>query len=318
MKPHQKCIATKSPFVHLLRGSHRAARRGHRTLSKALLLLALLFGGAAAHAQVAGTVANLSGPLLARKADGTVKILSLKSTVEQGDTLVSEKDTYARIKFIDDSEITLRPNSQIKIDSFVFEEAAPEKDSAVFSLVKGGLRAVTGALGKRSKEKVGVSTPTATIGIRGTTFIAEYIPPTQTPVTRYGAATLAAAEMTMTYGGQPIMSDIPRTVAPLEMLPPKEPMPLQLAQAPVPGNSRPPGLYVHVLDGIINVSNPGGNLNFMPGQFGYTASLQQPPIILPANPGIQFTPPPAFSASTGPQTGPGATRQTESVDCEVR
>ncbi len=44
------------------------------------------------------------------------------------------------------------------------------------------------------------------------------------------------------------------------------------------------GLYVQVLDGAINVSNGGGTQNFAAGQFGYTPSIQQPPIIVPQNP----------------------------------
>src|SRR4051794_41869666 len=111
--------------------------------TKALLLLAALFAATLAFAaDVAGTVTHLSGPLPAKKANGTMKVLAQKSSVEQGDTLISEKDTYARIKFIDDSEITLRPNTQVRIDSFSFDEAKPENDSATFNLVKGGLRAV--------------------------------------------------------------------------------------------------------------------------------------------------------------------------------
>ena len=54
-----------------------------------------------------------------------------------------------------------------------------------------------------------------------------------------------------------------------------------------------PGLYVQVLDGMISVSNGGGSQNFTAGQFGFTPGFQQPPVILPANPGMQFTPPPS-------------------------
>ncbi|NML62331.1 FecR domain-containing protein [Massilia sp. RP-1-19] len=126
--------------------------------------------------QVAGTVVHLSGPLLAKKADGSVKVLARKSEVEQGDTLVAEKGTYAQIRFIDNSEITLRPDTTFKIEAFAYDEARPDADSASFNLVKGGLRSVTGLLGKRNKEKFSLKTPTATIGIRGTTFIAQYVP----------------------------------------------------------------------------------------------------------------------------------------------
>jgi hypothetical protein len=283
--------------------------------TKWLLFLASLLATAAAWAgEVAGTVVNLSGPLLAKKPDGTVKVLSVKSTVEQGDTLVSEKDTYARIKFSDNSEITLRPNSTFKIESFSFDEGKPEKDSAVFNLVKGGLRAVTGTLGKRNNEKFGLNTPTATIGIRGTIFIAEYIPPEGSDTAGYGQASVAAAAMPHEIFGAGTMSDAPLNAAPVQILP------LRLAQIPGPGGGgRAPGLYVQVLDGMINLTNQGGSQNFAAGQFGYTPSIQQPPVILPQNPGMQFTPPPAFNTSTGSQ---GSTTTTASksgnVDCEVR
>ncbi len=105
-----------------------------------------------------------------KRADGASKILAVKSQVDEGDTLTTEKDTYARIKFIDGAEVVLRPDSQFKVESYRYEEAKPAGDNIFVSLVKGGLRAVTGLVGKRNKEKIAYQTPTATIGIRGTHF----------------------------------------------------------------------------------------------------------------------------------------------------
>lgn len=282
--------------------------------TKALLFIASLFATAIAYAgQIAGTVTHLSGPLLAKKVDGTVKVLSQKSNVENGDTLISEKDTYARIKFIDNSEITLRPNSQFKIEDFSFEDDKPEKDNASFNLVKGGLRAVTGALGKRSKEKFGMNTPTATIGIRGTIFVAEYIPPEQPAVASYAFASMAAVTPSSYRGAfDHVMTDVPLRSAPVEVLP------LRVAQG-IPGaGGRLPGLYVQVLDGMVSLTNQGGSQNFAAGQFGYTANINLPPVVLPADPGIKFAPPPAFSSTTGPQAGTTGEAKASEVDCEVR
>ncbi len=268
-------------------------------------------------AQVAGTVVNLSGPLLAKKADGTVKILSVKSEVEQGDTLVSEKGTYARIKFVDNSEITLRPNTLFKIENFSYDEAKPEADNAFFSLLKGGLRSITGALGKRNREKVGINTPTATIGIRGTTFIVQYIDSDTTDVGQVIPAYLPLAAVD---AGLLAASDV-RSDAPTGILPAATELrlpPLQLAQsAPGQGGGLAPGLYVHVIDGLIQLSNRGGVQQFAAGQFGFTGSVVQPPVVVPNNPGIQFNPPPAFQSSTGPQANSGNTKP-KTVDCEVR
>ena len=120
-----------------------------------------------------GTVTQLSGTLSVRKADGSVRILSQRSQISTGDTINTERDSYAQIKFSDGGQITLKPNTAVKIDNFKFAEEKPADDSFLYSLVKGGLRAVTGIVGKRSKDKYQLGTATATIGIRGTTLSAD-------------------------------------------------------------------------------------------------------------------------------------------------
>ena len=79
-----------------------------------------------------------------------------------------------------------------------------------------------------------------------------------------------------------------------------------------------PGLYVQVLDGMINVSNGGGAQNFTAGQFGFTPGFTQPPVILPNNPGLQFTPPPSFSSTTGGTQNGNSGNKPGDVDCIVR
>ena len=123
-----------------------------------------------AQAATAGRVTHLSGILSAKKPDGTSKLLAVKSEVVEGDTVATEADTYARIKFADGGEVVLRPGTQLKIESYAYNAAKPESDNIILSMFKGGLRAVTGLVGKRSREKVSFQTETATIGIRGTNF----------------------------------------------------------------------------------------------------------------------------------------------------
>jgi hypothetical protein len=272
-----------------------------RTAIKALLFGALMWCGAMAWAgQVAGTVRNLSGPLMAKKADGRVKVLSVKSEVEEGDTLVSEKNTYALIKFIDNSEITLKPGSSFKIESFAYDEAKPDADSATFNLVKGGLRSVTGLLGKRNKEKFSMKTPTATIGIRGTTFIAHYIPPPP-PGSRPDAAGKAPNPGAL--GG---------------LIPPGSGSAASKTPAPTVVAPLAPGLHLSVTDGAIIVTNTGGSLGFQAGQFGYVPNANLPPVIVPSNPGLQFVPPPSFDAGAGGATASNGPGQGQATDCIVR
>ncbi|MCP2009702.1 hypothetical protein L1274_003431 [Duganella sp. HSC-15S17] len=272
-----------------------------RALFRGLLLLALCgAAGAGWAAQVAGTIVQLSGPLLAKKAGGVVRILSMRSEVESGDTLVTEKNTYAMVKFIDNSEITLKPGTTFKVEDFSYDAGKPDADSASFNLVKGGLRSVTGLLGKRNKEKFAMKTPSATIGIRGTTFIADIVEPSEEALASRLAYNLAST------------AALDQLAAPVR--------PLMLAQLtlPSPTGARAPGLYVQVLDGLIHVTNPAGTSNFSPGQFGYTPNFRQPPVLLPVNPGIPFTPPPAFNQSTGPSGSGAGTNKSNTIDCEVR
>ena len=139
-----------------------------RTLLAALTVS--LVWGPTAYAATAGQITHLSGTLSAKRADGTSKLLAVKSEVMEGDTLGTETETYARIKFVDGGEVVMRPGTQLKIENYSYNAAKPESDNIVMSMFKGGLRAVTGLLGKRSREKVSFQTETATIGIRGTHF----------------------------------------------------------------------------------------------------------------------------------------------------
>lgn len=135
------------------------------------LLLGAAAGGAYANS---GNVSQLSGTLSVKKPDGSVRILSQKSQIQSGDTLDTQKDSYAQIKFTDGAQITLKPNTSVKIERFNFVESEPRNDGFFYSLVKGGLRAVTGLVGKRGDpEAYKVGTETATIGIRGTSFGAD-------------------------------------------------------------------------------------------------------------------------------------------------
>ncbi|MBN1662741.1 MAG: FecR domain-containing protein [Deltaproteobacteria bacterium] len=140
-------------------------------ISAVTLLLVVFCCSIALAAVEAGRVTHLSGPLFARKTDGATKTLSKNSIVEQGDVLITERRTYARIKFADNSEVTLRPDTQFKVEAFHYEAHNPKQDKAIFSLTKGALRALTGQVGKRSTaDSYKMKTPPAVIGIRGTIY----------------------------------------------------------------------------------------------------------------------------------------------------
>lgn len=142
-----------------------------RTIAAAALLAPLL-----AFAQ--GTVQHLSGTLSVQRTDGTVGVLAEQSPIAVGDVITTQRDSYAQLRFSDGGQVTLRPETQVKIESYAYDQARPERDSFAMQLFKGGLRSLTGLIGKRSNRNAyRMVTATATIGIRGTDYSAIQIDP---------------------------------------------------------------------------------------------------------------------------------------------
>lgn len=131
-------------------------------------LLFLLLASASALAAGAGVVTHLSGTLSVQRPDGSVRILSQKSQVNPGDVLTTQRDSYAQINFTDGSAATMRPETTLKIEAYTFVQEKPQGDAMFMRLLKGGLRTVTGLIGKRGdQDAYKIGTSTATIGIRG-------------------------------------------------------------------------------------------------------------------------------------------------------
>lgn len=131
-------------------------------------IVAGVFVGTDALAAASGEVMHLSGTLSVIRADGTMLVLAQKSEVHPGDSLITQRDSYAQINFTDGSSLTMRPLTQIKLDAYSYEPDKPAADNAFFRLLKGGMRTVTGLIGKRgNQDAYRIGTTTATIGIRG-------------------------------------------------------------------------------------------------------------------------------------------------------
>ena len=95
--------------------------------------------------------------------------LSKGQAIESGDSIVTGSAGQAQIRFTDGGLVSLSPNSQFNIDKYADENDAG-KDSFAVSFLRGGMRAITGLIGKRNRENYKVTTSTATIGIRGSGF----------------------------------------------------------------------------------------------------------------------------------------------------
>lgn len=129
------------------------------------VVLALASGCAAANV---GRVVLAAGETSALRGGQAVR-LALGTVIQEKDVLRTGAASNLQVRFEDDSYVSLRENSELRVDEFRFTNGAG-KESAVFGLLKGGLRAVTGLVGRRNNEDYKMVTPTATIGIRGTDY----------------------------------------------------------------------------------------------------------------------------------------------------
>ena len=90
--------------------------------------------------------------------------------VQRGDALMTGVTGRVQIRFSDGSLVSLQPRSEFRIDDYRFDL---DQQRGFFSLVQGALRTISGAVGKREPDDYRMTTPTATIGIRGTEFLVE-------------------------------------------------------------------------------------------------------------------------------------------------
>ncbi len=122
-----------------------------------------------AHAQTVGRVLMSIGEVSALR-KGQVVPLTIGSTVENQDAIRVGSQSNAQIRFSDESLVALRAGTEFKIENFVFSGREDAASQATFSLVRGGLRTLTGLIGRTQQERYRVRTPVSTVGIRGTSY----------------------------------------------------------------------------------------------------------------------------------------------------
>ena len=111
-----------------------------------LAVMATLFSGQAL-AETAGRVTFITGDVVAISSDGNRRTLTKSDLVNSGERLETGKGRL-QIRFTDGSFISLQPNTVFGLDNYTFARAKPKEGSLLFSFIRGGMRTVSGAIGK--------------------------------------------------------------------------------------------------------------------------------------------------------------------------
>lgn len=123
--------------------------------------------------EVVGRVVDRQGEAYAQSLDTRSsrdkRPLALGAPIYRSDQLFTGEESYLLAAFPDGSRIALKSGSKFIVEDYRFQEPG-YPDKAMFRFVRGGMRAVTGSLGKANHEAYSLETPVATVGIRGTVF----------------------------------------------------------------------------------------------------------------------------------------------------
>ena len=116
-----------------------------------------------------GNVATVTGNARVIRNDKTTP-LKVKDDIYLNDVVQTGANAALGITFIDNTTFNLRANTKITIDNYVYEDGG-KSNAAIFDVAKGTAAFVAASVAKTGDMKI--TTPTATLGIRGTTGLVE-------------------------------------------------------------------------------------------------------------------------------------------------
>ena len=123
----------------------------------------------AAPAEPIGNVATLTGSATVTR-NNTSTPLKLQDDIYLNDMLQTSANSTLGITFIDATTFNLTANASITVDNYVYEDGG-KQNAAVFDIARGTVAFVAAAVARTGDMKI--LTPTATLGIRGTTGLVE-------------------------------------------------------------------------------------------------------------------------------------------------
>jgi len=207
---------------------------------------------------VIGRIAFLRGQLSATDKHKKTRQVFTGGPLYEGDQLKTGLSSFAVLAFKDQSRITLKSNTEFAIEKHHYNAKEPAASSALMSLLKGGIRAVSGLIGKKNRDAYRMRTPVATIGIRGTGY------------------DLHCEGECQSASPQSLITPVEKILNAI----------IKSAIAAANGD----GMYAHVWDGAIEVNNKAGSQLLKLNQTVFIRNQDVNPVVVPS--------PPIFMRST--------------------
>jgi hypothetical protein len=124
---------------------------------------------AAASDEPIGNVVTLTGVATVIRNKDSIA-LKLRDDIFLNDTVQTSASSSLGITFNDSTSFNLRANAKITIDNYIYEDGGKD-NAAIFDIAKGTVAFVAASVAKTGN--MSITTPTASLGIRGTTGLVE-------------------------------------------------------------------------------------------------------------------------------------------------
>lgn len=147
--------------------------RAKRGYVEYLLLIVMLFTTSPLLAAGAATVEFVWGMAYAVSITGEKRELEKGSLIDVGDTVISET-ARVQLRFTDGGFVSLVPNSEFRVNAYSYSGKPDGSERIAMELIKGGLRTISGLIGKAIQSAYEMKTTVATMGIRGTEYTVVY------------------------------------------------------------------------------------------------------------------------------------------------
>jgi hypothetical protein len=166
-----------------------------------------------------GLVQTVTGQAFAVRVVGTRVQLAVGDQLFQGDVVETAAGGAVNLVFIDKTTFALGGDARLALDELVFNPAT-QSGTASFSMLKGMFVFVSGQIAKTDNTQMTVTTPVATIGIRGTTVAGDV-----RPAGEESKFTVVDGEIAVTSLGGTVVMEEPNATTTLTsyQAPPSEP-----------------------------------------------------------------------------------------------
>lgn len=136
-------------------------------MKKLLLVFITCLLPAVAQAAV-GRVSEQTGSTVEIKR-GNQSITGRQNTnIESMDTVIVGSRAETNITFQDNTKVKIKENSRLVIDNFIFDPSRSDASRMAMRVTLGTVQYTSGQIARTSRQNLNITTPTATIAVRGT------------------------------------------------------------------------------------------------------------------------------------------------------